>query len=74
MKKSFILALLSLTALVSCGGTSSSISNKPSSTTSTRPTATSVDYDLVETNINDFMFAPVEGGYKITRYSYKNKS
>ena len=76
MKNKYILLLLTMASLFACGEVASS-SVKPTTsttTTSTRPIATSVDYDKVETKIEDFMFEETINGYFITRYTYKAKS
>ena len=65
-----------MASLFACGEVASS-SIKPTTsatTTSTRPIATSVDYDKVETKIEDFMFEETKNGYFVTRYTYKSKS
>ena len=76
MKNKHILLLLTLASVFACGEVTPSTSrpNTSATTTSTRPFASSVDYDLVETKIEDFTFEETEDGYHITRYNYKAKS
>ena len=76
MKNKHILLLLTLASVFACGEVTPSTSrpNTSTTTTSTRPFASSVDYDLVETKIEDFTFEETEDGYYITRYNYKAKS
>ena len=74
MKNNYLILLLSIITLMACGETTTSHRPIVNPTTSTRPVVTSVDYDKLETNINDFTFVEVAGGYAVSKYVYKNRS